>query len=181
MIDRFSLTEFSNALPCVGGQPLWTCLGLVNGEYCFLIPIQPGVVIYLRSSIDSTGVAAARAEDSIRCWLAADGKGTTLGSKAQKYVTRVNGWQTRLTVVLRKLWILGTRLKKCPRCKGQLHLRKFKTGDRAGRFTGMCPACNWWMDTYIDHGLEEILERKAQETRVGRHKRVSKPAQGAGA
>jgi hypothetical protein len=142
-IDRFDLGRFEVALPRIGpSSPLWTSLGIRDGEYAYIVPVRPGVLIYIRSSVRADGLAAESAKDSIRCWLASDDKGAPLGSKDSRWVTRVNGWEGRLIDTLRKLWRLGHQLEKCPLCGMQcLALKVKKPGPNLGRWFSACPSC----------------------------------------
>jgi hypothetical protein len=146
MTERFSRDQFENALPrCkVFGDPLWRFVGFVDGECVYTVKIidNPGVLIYIRSSIRADGLAADSAQDSIRCWLASDNRGTPLGSKDSRWITRVNGWQMRMTETLRKLWRLGHQLERCPKCQSQLMALKVKKlGPNKGRWFSACPSC----------------------------------------
>ena len=156
-IDQFTKSRFEAALPVVGGQLLWSSIGLRDGEHCYLIPVKPGVVIYIRSSVDSSGLAAPSAKNSIRCWLASDDKGNPLSSKVERWITRVNGWEERLTETLRKLWRLGRQLHYCERCQPITMTRAFKakTGDHTGQFFQKCPNCG-----HFYGWLREIAKQK---------------------
>lgn len=146
MIDRFTKDRFEAALPRIGKQnPLWSEVGLRDGEYCYIVPINPGILVYIRSSVRSDGLAAESAKDSIRCWLAMDDKGTTLSSKDTRWVTRVSGWERRLLETLRTLWRIGRQLAKvgsCPRCQARPRALKVKKpGPNQGRWFAACPNC----------------------------------------
>jgi len=157
MIDRFDRVAFEAALPCIGCigkvNKLWNYMGIQDGEHVYTVPVRPGVLIFIRSSIRTDGLAAESAKDSIRCWLASDGKGTPLGSKDSHWITRVKGWPDRLTNTLRKLWRLGHQLEKCPKCGAQLlALKVKKEGPNKGRWFAACPNCEngfhkWLVDT----------------------------------
>ena len=146
MIDRFDRKRFEDALPRHKDtqQPVWRGLGLIGGEYCYTVEIQPGVLIYIRSSVKADGWAADTAEDSIRCWLT-DPQGRPLASKDQAYVTRVNGWAGRLTDLLRKMWRLGSQLGECPHCGATTLAVKTKTGQHVGRYHERCGPCGLWL------------------------------------
>lgn len=120
-VELFTREEFETALPVSknGGYPLWGPAGLIDSEYAYLIPIQikgiPGYVlgIMVRSSVGPDGVSAGCGEDSIRCWIV----GPDLlpwGSKVSRWTTRLPGWQSRLTRVLRTLWKWAARIRPCP-------------------------------------------------------------------
>lgn len=180
-IDRFSREQFEAALPRTGKtNALWQHIGLVSGEHCYVIPVQPGVLIYVRSSVGIDGVAAETAQDSIRCWLAADSTGKPLGSKLNRWISRVNGWEKRMTETLRTLWRVGKKLGKCNRllecdteytepkrgwmeglpgaksgplvrCNGQmLALKVKKPGEHLGCWFTKCSACGAFGDWILD-------------------------------
>jgi hypothetical protein len=153
-IDVFSRERFEQALPVHKdtGKPLWQGIGLREGEECYIIPVRlnPGVLIYIRSSVKENGYAAESAEDSIRCWLAADITGRGLGSKPKRWITRVNGWDKRLTEQLQLLWRVGRRIEAChnpAHADDQfITLRhayrvKDKESKNYGQWFLKCPAC----------------------------------------
>lgn len=142
MIDRFTKMEFEAALPAVGGQTLWTSLGLRDREQCYLIPVKPGVVIFVRSTVDASGIAADVAEDSIRCWLAKNDSGEPLGSKEERWIARTKNWRKRLLETLRTLWSLGRKIGNCS-CGTQMLALKVrdKSSKNFGRWFSKCPSC----------------------------------------
>jgi hypothetical protein len=154
MIDVFNKSRFEGALPVhqSTGQPLWQGLGLRDGEECYIVPVRPGVLIYIRSSVQQSGWAAEAAEDSIRCWLASDITGRPLSSKPQRWITRVNGWERRLTKQLQLFWRLGMQLEACPQpvhtddqTVTMMHARLIKKdGPNKGKWFPVCPECGHW-------------------------------------
>lgn len=144
MIQRFTRAEFEAALPKIKNtsQPLWSLIGLIDGEHCYAVPVRPGVIIFVRSSIRSDGLAADVAADSIRCWLASGPDGKALSSKNARWITRVNGWEARLTSTLRVLWRLGSKLEICPTCGDMMHALKSKSEANTGRWYRKCLTCN---------------------------------------
>jgi hypothetical protein len=149
MIDVFTRQRFEAALPVHNrtGVALWKGMGLVNGEYCYVVAVQPGVLIYVRSSVGPSGYAAESGEDSIRCWIASDETGTPLGSKMSRWVTRVPGWEDRLKELLRALWTIAAQLKPCPVCGETMKaFRVKKEGPNKGRwFTKCCGGFDSWL------------------------------------
>lgn len=157
-IDHFTKAEFEAALPKhkETGKPMCVCAGLVNGEYVYSMPVggeDSHVIIEIRSSINATGLSADTGENSIRAYLIwfdkRSGTWKPLGSKVQKYVTRLPGWQDRLTEVLRTLY--GWRLKagNCPKCSLPKGIFKVsKAGENHGRVYAKCMAHNEfrWLD-----------------------------------
>ena len=141
MTERFSVPEFELALPAAAGQALWQPLGLVGGEHCYVVPVKPGVLIFVRSSVKADGWAAETAQDSIRCWLASDDKGTPLGSKDQRWIARTSGWRKRLLDTLRALWRLGKQLTPCSCGAQMLALKVKKEGENRGKWFAKCPQC----------------------------------------
>lgn len=148
MIDVFTRERFEAALPVhnVTGAALWKGLGQIQGEYCYAVPVQPGVLIFIRSSVDFSGVAAQSGEDSIRCWLASDETGSPLGSKMSRWVTRVPGWEERLKAQLRAFWTIGRKLKPCPVCNTPpMALCVKKPGPNKGRWFSKCCENFQWL------------------------------------
>lgn len=144
MIVRFDKATFEAALPLAEGinQPLWRCLGMNKGEYCYLMQVKPGVCIYIRSTVQMDGLAADVAKDSIRCWLAKDESGESLGSKEARWIARTKGWDQRLIETLRMLWRIGRKLGKCAKCGAQmLAIKVKKPGPNQGRWFSKCPKC----------------------------------------
>lgn len=140
MIDTFTRTEFEEALPRhkTTGEPLCTHQGVQEGEHTYrMVTATPGVFVTIRSSIGFSGVSAGVGEDSIRAWLVNE-NGQPLGAKLQKYVTRVPGWQTRLTHVLRTLYGRSRVIKPCPCCQKPTGLYKTANGPNKGRFFLKC-------------------------------------------
>lgn len=147
MIDRFTQKQFESALPIhkTTGQPLWESRGFEYGELVYYIPIDSMAGIIVRSSIDRSGLAAATGEDSIRAWLT-DNQGQPLGSKVNKYTTRVTGWDARLKVILRQLWGWRKKAGNCSKCMQPLLIFKVnKPGPNKGRVFAKCDKHNIWM------------------------------------
>lgn len=144
-IDQFTRERFELALPVhrETNLPLWIPQGVQAGEYCYTVPVKAGVMIFVRSSLKASGVAADAAKDSIRCWLAADEFGEPLGSKVERWISRVNGWDQRMTKTLRKLYMIGLQLGPCPKCQKQQSAFIVKKEDSAnkGRWFSTCRAC----------------------------------------
>ena len=174
-IERFSKREFEAALPVdkKSGEILWRSVGLEFGEETYHIRVHEGVVIRVRSSVRADGLAAEASKDSIRCWLAAESDRKPLGSKVQAYVTRVTGWQDRMTKVLKELWKRSLEAGDCPVCGKPLCIYKVKKdGKNKGRLFAKC----WdhgdafrWLDekTPEDYGKPkrppEIMEAENPE------------------
>ncbi len=139
--EIFSAEQFEAALPKhrKTNEILWRSLGFKNGEMAYLVTI-PGfhANIEIRSSIGTMGYARAAGEDSIRAWLV-DSMGNSLGSKTQKYVTRVAGWDRRMLVMLRALAHVGRHVKPCPVCSDLTKVFKVKKeGPNKGRYFVAC-------------------------------------------
>ena len=151
MTERFTKDEFEAVLPKHrdSGQPLWTLIGLVDGEYCYSIQVRDHVRIMIRSSVMYDGYAADTAANSIRCWLV-DEANLPLGNKIQKYVTRVPGWSGRLLDQLRTLYLMGLKAcKPCPKCGVRVKVFMTKNGTNRGRIFLKCSAlCGYfqWLD-----------------------------------
>jgi hypothetical protein len=115
MTERFSRQEFEDALPKhkVTGALLWQAGGMLMGEYVYYISVTTHAQIMIRSSVDSTGYAASTGNDSIRLWLVDPRNDSPVASKLSHHVTRVRGWQTRLTNQLRILYRLAHLVRPC--------------------------------------------------------------------
>src|SRR5512146_3218486 len=88
-IERFTLDDFIAALP-----PQAQNLGIDKGEYSFKLDLGRGKII-IRSSIDSSGIAMALGQNSIRVNLL-DENGKPLTENVKDWTTREAGWQKRL-------------------------------------------------------------------------------------
>lgn len=127
MVDIFNRQQFEDALPKhkTTGAILWEACGLYLGEFTYLIPVKEGVSIMIRSSIGSSGFSAGTGEDSIRLWIVNPLTLAPLGSKVSNYITRVNGWQSRLTAQLRLLYTLANKIRPCS-CGGTVQIFKVR-------------------------------------------------------
>jgi len=140
-IDYFTRQDFEAALPRhkTTGIDLWTSGGVVDGEYVYYVKVSDYVSIVIRSSVQSDGHSADTGEDSIRLWLVDPFAKTPMGPKLSKYVTRVNGWQTRMTVQLRTLWELGRKVRPCGCGRVACIFRVKQDGANKGRLFLACP------------------------------------------
>ena len=152
MIDQFTLQEFKDALPYdkYTGAPHFHALGIIQGEYCFLVPIDDRTGILIRSSVDRSGLAAESGKDSIRCWIVefrmindiVPTLGNTIGGKSARWITRVSGWDQRLIVTIKKMWRLRKRSGDCPFCnKPKRIFQVKKNGVNRGRLFTKCHTC----------------------------------------
>jgi len=125
-IDHFTREQFEAALPqgvSIHGTLVFS-EGVVDGEYCYRIPVvsfrtNVGLYIAIRSSVKADGHSADTGEDSIRLYLMCPTG--PVASKLTKYVTRVKGWEQRMTVQLRTLYKIGLSLKPCLSCGALRH------------------------------------------------------------
>ena len=125
MIAQFDRETFEKALPVkrvASLSPmvpapietkLWKPLGIVQGEYAYLVPVREPFSIMVRSSVRPDGVSAATGKDSIRCWIV-NGNIQPWGSRIGRYITRVPGWEHRLIDTLRALWKMILLIDRCP-------------------------------------------------------------------
>jgi len=149
-VDIFTKQEFEDALPIhkETGDPLWIEVepSFRPFEYQYYITIDDKTGIMIRSSIrvgkttsDKTG------KNSIRAWLVQkteQGYRPLGHSKSQSYVTRVSGWQKRLTDVLRTLWGLRRTAGDCNVCKEPKSIWKCKKeNENKGRMFANCKRC----------------------------------------
>jgi hypothetical protein len=140
-VETFSLAQFEAALPHNKATGAAMCVnrGLDRGEYVFSLPVSDKVEITIRSSVKEDGVSAGVGEDSIRCWLSDPATGKPVSSKLSRWVTRVHGWDVRLTDQLRTLYALGRKIGPCPKCGATLALRKVsKEGANHGKLFFSC-------------------------------------------
>lgn len=140
-IERFTIAEFEAALPVhkTLKEPLWQGPQFVQGEYVYTIPVNERCAVTVRSSIGRQGIAADTGDDSIRVLLIDVSTGKPLAKKLSKWVTRIPGWQTRLTAQLKALYKIGLLITPCPWCKGprRYNLVK-KEGPNHGRAFLVC-------------------------------------------
>jgi hypothetical protein len=151
MIDKFDRQRFERALPTnkATGMPLWQYLGFTAGEHVYAVNVirtdRQNVRIIIRSSIDYSGYAADTGEDSIRLWLEGEAKDLEwdpLGKAAGRWVTRVIGWEDRLTDKLRELYKVGLKIKKCPICKEWMYAYTSRQqNENNGRMFQTCKVC----------------------------------------
>ncbi len=141
-IERFNKVQFEDELP---GE--WSCIGIVDGEYTYVLtpPDAPaGYGIRVRSSIGASGIADEAGEDSIRAVVCTLPDAAPFGGKSVRWISRVKGWQGRLSASLAALRSQVARLKPCPHCAAPLvPLTVKKAGPNKGRpfISCMAPAC----------------------------------------
>lgn len=122
MVEIFSKAEFEAALPRDKrtDEPLFGHLGMRLGEHVWFWNVRPNIRIEVRSSIGKSGFSAATGENSIRLHLlSSDGTGWYATSAKAKcgsvrYITRVKGWQGRLTAQIKELFYLIKDLPPLP-------------------------------------------------------------------
>ncbi len=132
MIDNFTREQFEAVLPKSA-----TYLGLREGEHTYLVPAAHAYIM-VRSSIRADGYNAEAGKDSIRVWLV-DSASKPLGSKIARYITRVPGWQRRLTEMLDMLTKLAEQAGTCSQCGKPRGVYKTK---KEGRLFVKCFTCN---------------------------------------
>lgn len=138
MIEYFTKLEFEQALP----TGYWSYSGLIDGEHTYSIEITPDIFITIRSSVKNDGQSADTGKDSIRAWLcSSDGK--PLGSKTQKWVTRLPNWKARLLDMLRELWRRAKTSGYCEKCNVPKSIYKVtKQGHpKKGKLFCKCSKC----------------------------------------
>jgi hypothetical protein len=165
-VEIFSKSDFEAALPKLKGTetPAWTCVGLQSGEYVYLVTLgdEKPAKILVRSSVDSTGFSRASGEDSIRVYVV-DASLKPLSGKANRWTTRLPGWQDRMMEIIRFLALMAVKIRKCPKCAehGLLRLNKVKkAGPNKGRWFMSCSqnSCFFeWMEKDNDDEAEDAL------------------------
>lgn len=148
-IDTFSKEEFESALP---GK--WTCLGIVDFEYCYLIPVTDTAGVMVRSSIHRNQVNAGLAQDSIRCYPTTIRYIQTIsghvwsyqfnGDSPVRWIDRRPGWEKRLQEMIEKSIGMIETAGTCSVCGKPRVIRKVqKEGPNKGRFFAGCTrACD---------------------------------------
>lgn len=169
-VEIFNKETFENALPKLKGtdQPAWKCIGLVSGEFTYLITLgdnKPAKIL-VRSSVDQTGWSRATGQDSIRVYVV-DANQQPLSGKANRWTTRVPGWQDRMNEIIRFLAQMAVKIGTCPKCEkhGLIRLNKVKKeGPNKGRWFLACREANCYFewqtardndDEQQDNGLPE--------------------------
>lgn len=150
-IEHFTKEQFEEALPRhkTTGKPLWEYAGCLDGEHVYTMPVivkgekTPKVQIEIRSSVGANGHSMDTGENSIRAWLTYfDHDSKTwkpLGSKVQKYVTRMPGWQERMVGMLRTLYRWRLDAGDCKVCGKPKHIFIVKhDGPNRGRVFARC-------------------------------------------
>jgi hypothetical protein len=154
MIAQFDKAAFEKALPvkrvethaisgpsAVVETKLWKPLGIVQGEFAYLIPVREPFGIMVRSSVRADGLSASTGEDSIRCWIV-NGNLQPWGSRIGRYITRVPGWEQRLLDTLRTLYKMILLIDKCKNCTQYRKIfRVRKDGPNKGKFFLKCTNC----------------------------------------
>lgn len=101
-IDRFTKARFEEALP----NNVFQSAGLQFGEetYIWEFSTRP-IRMVVRSSVDASGLARLSGEDSIRVYLEqkVNNEWRPLGKDKAVWITRVKGWEPRLTKTLKTL------------------------------------------------------------------------------
>ena len=156
MIEQFTKEEFEAGLVGVLNGTPFSCLGLQQGELVYTVPVaDTNKRIVVRSTIDSTGIAAERA-DSIRVWVEywhkKSDRWAALGKDSKSWTTRLPGWPERLRDRLRAAWAIAMADSKpkarvesngesCPKCEAGMVLRT--RGYDGNQFWGcsMFPKC----------------------------------------
>lgn len=158
--EQFSKEQFEEVLAdfCAKNSTSYKEKGYVVGEFRYQVDVSDisvvgaassnKVVIEIASSIGRNGFADPTGDNSIRIWLT-DVTGLPLGNKFQKWVTRVSGWEARLTDKLDRTFSVGKKITFCEKCSS---MRKIwivkKEGPNKGRLFIRCNCQNnfQWLD-----------------------------------
>jgi len=181
-VEIFSREEFEAALPVhsVTKEPLWVSLGLIEGEYAYLVVPNSDrpYGVEVRSSVKQHGTSAGTGEDSIRCWpVKWEGIGEgqlrlhQYGSKATRWITRVPGWQERLTNNLRFLSRVLNSVRPCHKCGVDCVPFKVKKEDSPNKGRHFCtcknPNCKWpdyyWLDENGKEAADQLKSPASQQ------------------
>lgn len=148
MIDQFTTQRFERAIPDA------SFIGMKDGEAVYHILLDERVSIIIRSSIGSDGIARNTGKDSIRLWLQDGSK--PLGGKLQRYITRVAGWETRLTNEIQRLRELFARTGYCPKCRNPKAIYLSRTPRNPNRLFTKCDECSTPNKPYGFKWIDEI-------------------------
>ncbi len=141
MVEQFIRDEFENALPVskVTGDRLWASLGLVDGEFAYIIPVTPYASIMVRSSVKANGISASNGKDSIRMWIVDPSSMKPRGSKIDSYTKRTIKWKTTMLDKLRVMYQLAKKVQPCSCGKGYVVVnRVVKDGPNHNRLFTAC-------------------------------------------
>jgi len=100
--EIFTKTEFENALSKYGN---FSSVGVVYGEYCYILKVDSEMGIYVRSSVHFGGVCAETGKDSIRAYLYDFSENRIVGNPKKDYhwTTRSHGWDSRMGELINKM------------------------------------------------------------------------------
>ena len=181
--DRFTTEQFEKVLHdfIVAHPKTYSCVtskGLVAHEYRYAVPVNDTghgqVIVEIASSINYSGFADGTGENSIRLWLTGE-DGLPLGSKISRWVTRVSGWEGRITQQLEKLSAMGEEIQWCTKCSSieKIFIVK-KDGKNKGRLFIKCQCQNSfsWLDEF-----EQTPEDKKADTKNAMTELNRKPVQ----
>jgi ribosomal protein S27AE len=156
--EKFTKKAFEDTLTAIldGTGCSWKCAGLYGGEFRYAIDSSPHTVVMVNSSVMSDGYAADTADNSIRVWIT-DKAGNSLGSKTQKWVTRVPGWGERLAATLDTTLAVAKSLMLCNKCGTveKVFIVK-KEGPNKGRMFTKCECDGSFMWLDVDDEAKEI-------------------------
>jgi hypothetical protein len=145
VIEQFSRDDFENYL--TQNHSPFQCLGLVQGEEAYLLPLDSQVSIMVRSSVKRSGVSAGTGKDSIRVWLQNGSK--PLGSKISKWTTRQPNWQSRLSKNIKQLILWRSLSGDCKECGHPKGIFIARTEKNNGRPFTRCHNGFVWLDEPI--------------------------------
>jgi DNA helicase-2/ATP-dependent DNA helicase PcrA len=165
-VEIIKRSTFENFL-CDNFQASWETLGVLYGEWVYLVPLNERVGVYIRSSIHQNDVSAEAGEDSIRVMLFDREERKHISVKTSRWITRVPGWQNRLLDAIDQLTQWHSLAGFCEKCGAPKNIFKVKKdGKNKDRMFGKCTVCNdgfVWLDEVKTAWLDEI-EAEAAET-----------------
>ena len=159
MVDRFSKSQFEEALS--SSNLTWEYYAFDRGEHTYLIPLEgTRVAVLVRSSIETTGLAASTGNDSIRLLLINTKTGQPLAKKVDAWTQRTYGWQDRMLEKINTLYEKGLTMVNCPKCEiGVLSQREGKFGPFYG--CSNYPRCK-----YTTNSLANLKVKAIEPTAV---------------
>lgn len=110
------------------------------------------ITVEIASSIGRDGFADGAGQNSIRLWIMGENK--PLAEKTQKYVTRVAGWERRLTEVLNETLDIAKAIPLCVKCGAPMKKRASAKGEFWG--CSRYPNCDYTMNILSESVRENL-------------------------
>jgi len=150
-VDTFTKTQFEDAIETicthVRYQLRWEEMKTyrVGKEFVYEIPTSHlSIILVIHSSVNTITLESdGSGENSIRVWVKDPYTNKPLMGKTQKWITRVEGWESRLMQVITDLLSKIMQVDFCDDCRNFEHIYKVrKEGANKGRFFKRCQCKN---------------------------------------